>query len=219
MDVFEPKLTPRVIVAGRMKKEAPKKKPLLGYRGAFPKYLFLVYIPLLVIPWVFTCILSTRPLTGSSYYEPSGKYSSKDIAKFSAVWQAVRVLTSLTSLLTIPIISGVLAQAAVIYTQRRKAKQELSLRQLFAIADRGWSNISIIFRSIKFSDQPHKRTGFGSTFLYMGAGLLLLGTTPVLTNLKNSCRPSTTNIDLSFCPTTFATTPRLDHGRPSADLY
>ena len=202
-----------------MKKEAPKKKPLLGYRGAFPKYLFLVYIPLLVIPWVFTCILSTRPLTGSSYYEPSGKYSSKDIAKFSAAWQAIRVLTSLESLLMIPIISGVLAQAAVIYTQRRNAKQELSLRQLFAIADKGWSDIGIIFRSINFSDQPHQRTGFGSTFLYMGAGLLLLGTTPALAKSKDSCRPSTTNIDLSFCSTTFETTPCLDHGHPSTDLH
>ena len=131
----------------------------------------------------------------------------------------MRVLASLASLLTIPIISGVLAQGAVIYIQRRNAQQELSLRQLFAIADRGWSDIGIIFRSINFSDQPHQGTGFGSAFLYMGAGLLLLGTTPALANLKDSCRPSVTNIDLSFCSTTFATTPCLDHGHPSAHLY
>ena len=79
-------------------------------------------------------------------------------------------MNSVTGLVTVPIISSILAQAAIVYTQRHKAGQTLNLRQTFALADRGWSDISILLSAFR----PHEGRGIRSKFLFVASGIILL---------------------------------------------
>lgn len=81
---------------------------------------------------------------------------------------AIRTLNSIASVATIPVTSALLAQAAVVYIQRRKAQQKLNMSQTFSLADRGWADIAILNEA--------RRTGspLGSRFLWLGMALIVL---------------------------------------------
>lgn len=82
---------------------------------------------------------------------------------------AVRTLNSIANVLTVPVISALLAQAAVVYTQKRKAEQKLSLRQMFALADRRWSDATVVVEAAMTMG-----TGIGSRFLWLGMLLVVI---------------------------------------------
>jgi hypothetical protein len=44
----------------------------------------------------------------------------------------------------IPILSALIAQAAVVYSERHKTRQDFRLKHLVALADRGWTNPFIL---------------------------------------------------------------------------
>ena len=79
--------------------------------------------------------------------------------------------------LSVPILSAILAQAAVIYCQRRKPDEFLSLKDMFAIADRGWTNPWVVWNSLR--TRPAKLRALGrktrARFLVPAACLILLG--------------------------------------------
>ncbi|KAI9731061.1 MAG: hypothetical protein M1818_007918 [Claussenomyces sp. TS43310] len=79
----------------------------------------------------------------------------------------VRVLNAIASVLTIPVVSAVLAHGAVVYAQRRKAQQAVSLRQVFALADRAWSDVLMLWDAIW-------KDGTSSPYIWFAAGLLAL---------------------------------------------
>lgn len=137
--------------------------PQLRYRRT-TIYLLLFYLPLLIIPWVLTCVLSVRPLGASSYTIQWGGLSSRGMLSIVAWLAAVRVLNSTASLVTVLIISTLLAQAAIVYAQRRRAKQKLSIGQVFALADRGWSDITLLWSAFGSNE-----TKISSRFLWLGA--------------------------------------------------
>ena len=60
------------------------------------------------------------------------------------------------------------AQVAVVYTQRRRAKQKLNLRQTFALSDRGWGDITILWGAYR------QDKGTASRYLKYAACLLIL---------------------------------------------
>lgn len=100
-----------------------------------PLVLAVFYIALLVVPWVLTCKIADQPSfivhiydRGYNYYVQHGWVT------------AINVLNSLAAVLSLPILSALLARAAVVFSQRRKPGQTLSVRQLFALADRDWYN-------------------------------------------------------------------------------
>ncbi|KAJ7159600.1 hypothetical protein C8R46DRAFT_1194891 [Mycena filopes] len=78
----------------------------------------------------------------------------------------VRVLNSISGVLVVPVVGSIIAQAAVVFAQRRRAKQELNLVQLFALADRGWGSFSILWNA--------RRTGASSTFLTAAAWMTII---------------------------------------------
>ena len=88
------------------------------------------------MPWALTLKIASEPSFifyvyrwGSRYYVQYG-------------WLiAINVLNSLAAVLSLPILSALLARAAVVFSQRRKPGQTLSVRQLFVLADRDWYNL------------------------------------------------------------------------------
>ena len=140
--------------------------PLLRYRKR-SLCLLACYLPFLIVPWVLTCVMAIRPLSLPSYYNQKGEYGA-DLFWVMFLWLAfVRVLNAIASLLTFPVISALLAQGAVVYSQRRKAKQALDMRQTFALADRGWASIPLLW-SARHGD------GTSSKYLWLAAGLLTI---------------------------------------------
>ena len=149
-------------------KRPPPSAPLR--RRTKTIWLLALYIPLLLLPWIFTCILNFRPISTKTYISHEGLNTP---AQFRANdnWQkAIRVFNSILSLVTIPVISAILAQAAVAYTQKQKSSKRLTLRQTFALADRGWSDITILLDFLA-GDADKK---LGSSFLGFAVVLILL---------------------------------------------
>lgn len=140
--------------------------------------LLLIYIPLLIIPWVLTCILSVRPVTEPTYINQQGRYSPTTVRKFQIAVTVARVMTSIAAVLTVPVISAVLAHATVIYTQRRKSTQALHADQMFALADRAWQNAAKMANVIRRSFSS--RGSDGSSLLWFGAFVLVIGEFPMI---------------------------------------
>jgi hypothetical protein len=138
-------------------------------------WLLALYIPLITLPWVLTCILAQRPINATSYINHKG-FSDADIRSFRNWKNSVDVLNSIAGLVTIPFLSALLAQAAVVFCQRTHPGQFLGLQDLFALADRSWTNIAALWRCV-FS-QPGKGvsgTKWAGSFLLPAACLILLG--------------------------------------------
>lgn len=144
---------------------------VLSYRKR-ALYLLLFYLPLLTLPWILTCIMMFRPIMKPSYINQVGKYSLRDIWHMERWLTATKIMDGVASVLAIPVVSALLAQGAVVYTQRRKAsgRKELNLEQTFALANKGWSDIPIIC-SVLDEDSTRKT----SPYLWYGVGLILLG--------------------------------------------
>ncbi|KAJ7020729.1 hypothetical protein C8F04DRAFT_1274646 [Mycena alexandri] len=138
---------------------------LLTYRRT-SLWLLAVYLPTLIVPWVLPCVLDVRPLNAPSYNDQSGSIPPSGIYTILIVVALVRVLNSISGVLVVPVVGAILAQAAVVFTQRRKPKQELNLVQLFALADRGWGSIPTLWRA--------RATGASSSFLWAAAWMTVI---------------------------------------------
>lgn len=143
-------------------------KPPISRRMPFC-FLIFIYLPLLIVPWGLTCALNYHPLSHDSYNSSIEILPSLAYEQVEQTYLAIRVLNSVLAYLTVPMISMLLAYGAVVFTQRKSQKQKLSLNQTIALADRGWANLSIVFRSVD-SSRHH-----GSIYLYLGFVLILLG--------------------------------------------
>ncbi|KAL8375652.1 hypothetical protein RB595_006979 [Gaeumannomyces hyphopodioides] len=106
--------------------------------------LVALYIPVTVVPWAATCVLSTRPITpGAPTYEDSrGRLSPSDLASIGSWMTAIRALDTTAAVLAIPVVSAVLSHAAVVVAQRRSATQSLNVRQLLSLADESWVRLT-----------------------------------------------------------------------------
>jgi hypothetical protein len=111
--------------------------------------LLLIYLPIIIVPWVFQQVLAVRPLNAPSYYNQRGDYGGR--AYLAAVWwpAMVRLLNVIGALITVPVVGALLSQAAVIYSQRRHLGQQLNLRQTLALADKSWGDVLAVWAAIK----------------------------------------------------------------------
>ncbi|KAL4939323.1 hypothetical protein BDV06DRAFT_38288 [Aspergillus oleicola] len=118
-------------------------------------FLAIVYAAFALSSWIITCYLSYRPTHGKSYRQTS-KYDDAEkthamYAESERYFHAARVLQTITSVLSLPLTSGICATAAVIFMQRSR---NLSLRQVMALADREWlpfaGNSRLIFGGAKY---------------------------------------------------------------------
>jgi len=160
-------------------------------------WLLGFYVLLIAVPWALTCVLAQRPINATSYVRQQG-FTDSEIAIMRRWKIAVDVLNAIAGLITskqhtyvphqlliadcvnhfpVPVLSAILAQAAVIYCQRRKPDEFLSLKDMFAIADRGWTNPYVVWNSLR--TRPAKLRALGrktrARFLVPAACLIVLG--------------------------------------------
>ncbi|KLU92604.1 hypothetical protein MAPG_11549 [Magnaporthiopsis poae ATCC 64411] len=109
--------------------------------------LVALYIPVTIVPWAATCVLSTRPILpgAPTYQDARGRLSPSDLASVGSWMTAIRALDTIAALLAIPVVSAVLSHAAVVVAQRRSAAQNLNVRQLLSLADGSWARLTTKF--------------------------------------------------------------------------
>jgi hypothetical protein len=159
------------------RKGVPELKPLRVDHDAKrhqPKYhihamvLILIYVPLLVLPWILTCVIAKRPLSATSYFNSRG-FEDSEIKHMYNSARAVNVMNSVGSLVTIPILSALIAQAAAAYSHKHRSNPNFRLQHLVALADRGWTDPIALARSWRWP-----RRGSGVRYLLHFASLLVL---------------------------------------------
>lgn len=118
-----------------------------------------IYANLALTAWILTCILTFRPLTTAHYgynaLEPgsvslqarypyalptkSDPLHAKYV-KSEAIYRAARTVQSVITVLTIPLTSAVCSAAAVVFAQSNTKGRRLTMRQMMALADKGWTD-------------------------------------------------------------------------------
>lgn len=82
----------------------------------------------------------TRPLTRQPYIDQSGSISPVQIKRWEKTLSALMAINTVAAIISLPVVSCLLAYGAVVYCQRRSPGQKLSLLQLFVLAGREWLN-------------------------------------------------------------------------------
>lgn len=131
---------------------------VLSRQSPVPALVALVYLVLLVVPWALTCNVAKNPeslvrTTEKEYYLGQDFY---DVWRFKLDYStltSIRILNAAQATLCFPVLSALLARAAVVFSQRRKPGQRghLTVRQLFALADRGWCNLFLVLQTSAIS--------------------------------------------------------------------
>jgi hypothetical protein len=177
---------------GRETRQKHAARPLRYRTRAL--WLLGIYVSLIIIPWVLTCVLARRPIDSTSYIRQQG-FLDHDVSNMRKWKIALDVLNSITGLITsrhqthhtltathadsancdpVPVLSALLAQAAVVFCQRQKPDEFLSLMDMFALADRGWTSAPLIWSSIRMRQKGPGRKS-SAAFLLPAAGLILFG--------------------------------------------
>ncbi|KAL2012168.1 hypothetical protein VTN00DRAFT_4886 [Thermoascus crustaceus] len=153
-----------------------KETPATALRPSFYILsLAILYSMLNLSAWIIICILSYRPLTTKSYaFQGKDEDPDPSVYAVNENWyRAARVIQSIASVLTIPLTSAVCANAAVIFIQRNGAAINLTIRQLLALSDKGWTDPALYFRALRHPRSSWKR--YGTWFLVLAIFLHILG--------------------------------------------
>ncbi|KAF5561121.1 hypothetical protein FPHYL_6309 [Fusarium phyllophilum] len=191
----------------RQSSSLAKDKQIVCY-CKHPLWIFGFYLLILVLPWIFTCVLMVRPINKQSYFNQAGSITLGDVNNWHRSRVALSSLTALSNVIGLPIVSDLLAHGAVVYTQRRSPGQKLSVLQLFALADREWTDPRYLFKP------PSKLKSTESSLYFWLAAFLILIRHPAAHNnhgsraCKYPFRDLNTQIlardaepiDLNFCP-------------------
>lgn len=119
----------------------------LHMQSGFPLVLAIIFLASQIVPWALTCVVARNPgmLVNSRDQEA---YISLDFYEDYTVTTTIDVLNAMGVVVSLPILSALLARAAVVYSQKRKRRRQLTVRQLFALADRSWLDaLSVLQRS------------------------------------------------------------------------
>ncbi|CAI6334268.1 unnamed protein product [Periconia digitata] len=179
-------------------------------------WLIGLYIPFVIIPWTATVVLSYRPIAkfANTYYYPPG-FTTDEFKHLQSWVTAVNVLNSIASLLAVPVVSFVIAQTAVVFSQQKTPTRQLSVRDVFALADRAWTDVSVLFKLLRA--KGHGSRAFNG-FVALASTLLLFSALQpplyqVLVNWKNINVPSGLLGEINIrhpSPNTEISTPVLD---------
>ncbi|KAK3290244.1 uncharacterized protein B0H64DRAFT_421100 [Chaetomium fimeti] len=111
----------------------PPRPAALRY-SAEPAWIAAGYLVLLLVPWILTCILSSRTVRPSP--ENSGALTRETAQHLHRVSFAIDALNFIAAVAALPVIYALLARAAVVFSQRTNNRKRLNVKQLFALADR-----------------------------------------------------------------------------------
>ena len=148
---------------------APNSKLKYHYAAV---WLIAFYLPFVIVPWVVTIILSHRPISQhtNTYYYQKG-FSPDEYKQMHSWVRAIKILNSIAGLLAVPVISFVIAQSAVILSQQRASTRQLSVRDVFSLADRAWADASVLFKLMRAN---RHRSRALNNFIALASGLLLI---------------------------------------------
>lgn len=105
--------------------------------------LLVLYLPLLIIPWIIVCVLDVKPLVlyGSSY-QTTGWYTPTDIAWVPRWVRASNILACACSAFAFPLVTAVVSHASVAFVQNVRPGQSVNARQLLSLADGCWVRVA-----------------------------------------------------------------------------
>lgn len=143
--------------------------------------LVLIYATLAVFAWTVFCVLAYTPIRGNSYSinTRDSHYSEttqsvnyfNDLYLDNEAWyRAARIIQSIVTVLTIPLTSTVCGRAAVTFVQQQGHKENMTMRQTMALADKGWTDVRLLSKLLR-GQWKH----YGSSFLAAAIFLNSLG--------------------------------------------
>jgi hypothetical protein len=134
------------------------------HRSGYIVFMVVIYASLALTAWILTCLLTFRPITTKHYgYNVRVSYSEPLLKakydKSEEVYRAARTVQAVVTVLTIPLTSAVCSAAAVIFAQSKRKERHLTMRQMMALADKGWTDPTTIARLLtgrgkKYSSLP-----------------------------------------------------------------
>lgn len=106
------------------------------------KWLISTYAFVVILSWIITCVLIYQPIGIPIYFDQTGNYSRSHYRIADDWRKAVNVGQSIVAVISITVTSAVCAEAAAMYCQRRSDDKgrTLTLKQMLALADKGWSD-------------------------------------------------------------------------------
>ena len=106
-------------------------------------YLILVYAFIAILSWSITCVLSFQPIGVPTYFDQSGNYSKSHYEMTDNWRKAASVGQSIVGVISIAVTPAICAKAVAVYCQRTSNARtpSLSLRQMLAFADKGWTDL------------------------------------------------------------------------------
>ena len=136
-------------------------------------WLMLLYAFVATLSWTITCILCYRPIGVPTYYDQVGNYTRSHYETTDNWRKAASIGLSVLGVISIPVTSAICAKAATVYCQRRSDDKapSLSLRQMLALADKGWSDSATLLDVVRPSTSRRTR----SPLLILSTGLVAIG--------------------------------------------
>lgn len=148
--------------------QTKKAKPTLQRNSAWPFLFSLIYLALLIVPWVLTCLLNKGKFHYQKYnkkyvyHNITFRAQPRDITHNTRLAHATDILSYIAAVAALPVIFALLSRAAAVYSQRTSLTKPLSAKQLFSLADG---------RFIRHLGSSSRN---GSWFYYLGTGLTIL---------------------------------------------
>lgn len=123
-------------------------------------WLMISYAIIAILSWSITCVLCYQPIGIPTYFDQFGNYSRSQYER-SDVWRRTASIgSSITTAIGIPVTSAICAKAAAVYCQRSSDAKvpPLTLRQTLALADKGWSDIAVLWNVLRPSTSRRTRS-------------------------------------------------------------
>ena len=114
-------------------------------------FIYFLYSAIAITSWTFLCILVHKPIGVPTYFDQTGLYYQSKYEASNRYRKAATFGMAVISAIGIPVTSAVAARAAAVYTQKnsRSKVPRLSLRQMLALADKGWSGFNQAWTCLK----------------------------------------------------------------------
>ena len=157
-------------------------------------FLFLIYATIAILSWTVTCSLRYHPVGVSTWSDHFGNFSVSHYQKSDRLRRASGVGLSVISAIGIPVTSAIVARAAASYCQQNSSRKTrpVTMRQMLALADKGWSG----YEHIRDMLRPRTSESVRTPLLVFATSLIITG------NLspRQYIKILTCHDQPSFCP-------------------
>ena len=137
--------------------------------------IYLAYAVIAILSWTFTCLLSYHPVGVPTWLDTAGNYTASHYEASDRLRRAANIGFTIVSTVGVPLTSAIAARAATVYCQRNSGTRvpQLTMRQMLALADKGWSGLEYI----RDTFLPRKSKLVRTPLLLISMLLVLIGKT------------------------------------------